>query len=158
MTVTVERAGTDEATFADVFGLLVELHREGGFAPLNFDKATASVYRVLVEGMTFVARTETGEAIGVLGLTEAPFWYADETMLEGKWLYVRPEHRGSAAFKELLKAARAEADACGKIAFLIVDNPDRRPKRTASAIDAQLLGYVGIGYAKRISRRVSPHG
>jgi hypothetical protein len=100
--------------------------------------------------MTFVARTETGEAIGVLGLIEMPFWYSRETVLEGKWLYVKPKHRNGPALRALFKAAKDEAEARAKILFVVVDNPDRKRKRTKTGLVAELVGCVSAGYALKL--------
>jgi len=54
----IERAGTDEKSFVDVFDLMVALHKESGFAPLKGEKAVREVYSVLCEGMTFIARAK----------------------------------------------------------------------------------------------------
>lgn len=149
--MNAERAAADnEEAFCDVFELLLELHKVGGYAPLDIDKLTRDTYAVLTHGMTFIARDEKGTPIGILGLVEEPFYYSQVTFLGSKWLYVRPEHRGGPAFRALLHAAKAEAEARDKLLFIQIDNPDRRPKSTRTTIEAQGAGFVPLGYTLRI--------
>lgn len=154
---TIERAGTDEASFVDVFRLMLALHREGGFGVLNADKTAEGVYRALAEGMTFVARLAAGEAVGVLIMIEFPFWYSDDTFLEDRAFYVHPDFRQRPGFTgpsvgvALLHAARDEGQARNKITFITVANPDRKPKRTSMSIAGQRLGFVPIGYTIKLN-------
>lgn len=151
MTFAVAPAGTDEATFVDVYALTLALHRQGGHAPLDNDKASAAVYRVLQEGMAWIARDQTGEPIGTLALTELAYWYSQATYLEGAWFYVRPEWRAGRVGVALLKAARAEAQARKRIALITITSPDRRPKRTPMTLESQLAGFVPLGYTLRLA-------
>lgn len=148
--ITIERAGTDEQSFIDVFELLVALHKEGGFAPLKGEKAAREVYSVLTEGMTFIARTADGMAVGVLCLTESPFYYSDETFLHDRGFYVRPRYRKGKVGQMLLKAATEEADRRGRLAFVNVTNPDRRPKKNGATLMAITAGYVPMGYLLKL--------
>lgn len=143
--IEIARAGTDEAAFAEVFDLLVRLHKEGGYAPLDVEKAAEACFRVLDEGMVFVARAD-GKAIGTIALVALPFWYSTQTHLQDAWFYVVPERRRGQAGVRLLRAVRDEAQARNKIAFITVNNPDRRPKKTKAAIESQTLGLVPVGY------------
>lgn len=147
---TIERAGTDEQSFIDVFTLLVELHKEGGFAPMNSQKAAEQVYSVLQQGMTLLARNERGEPVGVLPLIEVDFWYSDETFLFGKSFYVKPRYRRGRVGVELLKAAREEGERRNKLVFIETDNPDRKPKKTRAALVMQSAGFVPLGYSIRL--------
>ena len=115
--IRVERSGSDQASFEAVFGLLLELHRAVGIAPLNPDKTAKTCYHVLCEGMTFVAWSEHGEPVGTLGLVEAELYYADVTYLQDKWFYVKSEWRGRAGVK-LLLAAREECERLGKVGII----------------------------------------
>jgi GNAT superfamily N-acetyltransferase len=142
----VERAGTDEKSFRDVFELLLALHREGGYAPLNLDKTAKNCFDTLTENMTFIARDDNGRAIGVLGMSERDFWFSDHTFLYGAWFYVRPKHRKGRVGVELMRAAAREGDARNKIVFIGTDNPDRRPKKTTMSLHCLLAGYVPLGY------------
>lgn len=147
---TIERAGTDEKSFVDVFELLIDLHKEGGYAPMNERKAIAQTYAVLQEGMTLVARNKEGQAIGVLPLMEVPFWYSDVTFLMARDLYVRPRYRRGKVLHELLREARKEAERRNKLLFIEIDNPDRRQKKTKTSLVAQQAGFVPLGYTLQL--------
>lgn len=148
--VRIERAANDEQSFCDVFDLLIGLHRDGGYAPLDVSKASANCFRMLAEGMVFVARLPDGTAIGTLAMTELTFWYAQDTFLQDAWFYVRPEYRKGHVGVALMRAARDDAQARGKIAFITVNNPDRKPKRTTMALESQTAGYVPVGHTIKI--------
>lgn len=145
----IVRAGADEASFNEVFSLLLDLHKAGGYAELDVETAAANAYAVLKEGMTFVAKID-GKAIGTLALTELEFWYSKQTFLQDAWLYVMPEHRRGVVGIQLMCAAKAEAQARNKIAFVTLNNPDRRPKATVMSLESQIAGYVPIGYTLKV--------
>ena len=148
--MSIDRVSPDsEADFLAVMDLLLELHKVGGYAPLNTDKLCDDTYAVTSQMMTFIARNDD-KPIGLIGLVEEPFYYSDETFLAAKWLYVRPEHRGGSALKDLLTAAREVAEAKNKLLFVQIDNPDRRPKGTRMTLEAQGAGYVPLGYTLRL--------
>jgi len=157
MEFTIARATADERDFDDVCDLMLELHREGGYAVLNGQKMANSIFGALEEGMTFLARSEAGEPIGVIAMIEFAFWYSDETFLEDRAFYVRPQYRVRPGFQgksvgvELLRAVRDEGQARNKITFVTVANPDRKPKRTAMSMAGQRLGFVPIGYTLKLN-------
>jgi GNAT superfamily N-acetyltransferase len=142
----IEQAENDEKTFIDVFELLIELHKEGGYAVLDTGDTSRTTYRILSEGTALVARDKDGKAIGTLGLTELKFWYAKDTYLQDVWFFVLPEHRGGNVGVELMRAARKIADEKNKILMVTVTNPDRRPKNTKMTIQSQNAGYIPVGY------------
>lgn len=148
--IIIERAGTDETSFMEVFDLLVALHKEGGYAPMNVKKAIAQTYGVLQQGMTLVARNEDGEAVGVLPLMEVDFWFADESFLLGRSFYVRPKYRRGRVGVQLLQAAREEGERRNKLVFVELDNPDRKPKKTKASLVIQQAGFVPLGYTLRL--------
>ena len=150
MTVTIERAGTDEATFVDVFSLLVEEHGEVACARLNVEKASRHAYTVLSLGMTLVARNESGEAVGVLGLKEVTFWYSDETALFDAFFYVKPAYRRQHVGVALMQAAQAVAADKDMLLFIMTANANRRPKKTAMTLMAQMAGFMPAGYLLKL--------
>lgn len=150
MSITIERATQTEESFTENFELMLKLHKEGGFAPLNVDKMARAVFQFIREGMVFVARNSAGEAVGTLAMTENSFWYADETFLCDVWFFVLPRYRKGAVGRNLMRAARDEADARGKMAFIAVKNLDRRPKKTRMALESQTAGYVPIGHTTQL--------
>ena len=143
--LTIRKAKNDEKTFSELVDMLIALHASGGYAPFNPDKATEAAFRVLSQDMCWIARLG-GKNVGTLALTESSFWYADETFLQDAWFWVDPEHRAKDVGVALLKAAKAEADARKRLLFVSMTNPDRRPKKTAMTLTAQLAGYVPLGY------------
>lgn len=149
MTVTVERAGSDEETFVEVYGLLLELHKQGAFAPLDNERASANTFNVIAEGHVFVARVD-GKAVGTIGLVEFPFWYSTETYLQESWFYVSPEYRAGEAGKELMRAAREEGERMEKIVLVTITDPDRMAKKVARGNIEVIHGFVPAGYTHRL--------
>ena len=149
MDFTVEVAGTDQDSFTDVFGLLVALHKEGGYAPLDVEVAAPNAWHTMAEGMTLLARDGAGKPIGTLALTELQFWYSTDTYLQDGWFYVRPAWRNRGVGVALMRKAREIADAKSKIMLVTVTNPDKRPKKTDMTLMSQNAGYVPVGYTIR---------
>lgn len=149
----IAKALLSESDFVDVFSLLLELHEEGGFAPLQIEKAMADCYAVMQQDMTWLARDEKGEPIGVLGLIEDQFWYSDLTFLLSKWFYVRPEQRFGRVGVKLCLAARDEADRRGQMAFILTNNRSRKPKRGWATLVAEQAGYFPAGYMLKLGGR-----
>lgn len=147
--IVIEKAGTDEASFIEAFELMVALHREGGFAPLDGEKSAAGVYTALKDGATWLARID-GKAIGVLSLVELPFWYSKDTYLQDAGFYVRPKFRKRRVGVELMKAAREEGQRRNKIVLITVTSPDRRPKKTPMSLESQIAGFVPLGYTIKL--------
>ena len=50
-----------------------------------------------------------------------------------------------------MKAARECAQARNKIAFVTVNNPDRRPKKTSMSLESQIAGFVPLGYTIKLN-------
>jgi GNAT superfamily N-acetyltransferase len=151
----------DAERFQDVFLLLTRLHIENGMAPMNREKAAEAVYRVIEEGMTWLARDEKDEHryLGVLGLVEHQFWYADLTFLVSAWFYVRPERRFGRVGVELLRAAQAEAEKRGLIVFAETSNPRRRAKGGSwLTVASERAGYIPAGYMIRLGGREHVRG
>jgi GNAT superfamily N-acetyltransferase len=154
---------SNRAYFQEVFGLMLELHKEGGYAQVDLEKAGSVVAQVMTERMTFMARLEedyavskdrvdpAGMPIGVLALTEIPYWYAKTTHLLDIGFYVRPEYRSGKVGIHLLRRARDEAEALKKVCFITITSPDRRPKRTRVSLESQMAGYVPLGYTLRLN-------
>lgn len=147
--IEIERAEVTEAAFSKVFALLVALHKEGGYAPLDVEKAAKNALDVMAEGMVFVAEID-GKPVGTIGLTELSFWYSPQTFLQDAWLFVLPQFRGGQVGVRLMQAARMEAERRNKVAFVTVNNPDRRPKATKQSLESQVAGFVPLGYTLKI--------
>jgi len=148
--VTIHRVGADEASFVEVFSLLLEEHKEVACASLDAEKASRHCYTILQEGMTFVARNGQGEAVGTLSLTEHEHWYSKESALFDGWFYVKPAYRNNTVGADLMKAARAVAEAKNLLVFIWTTNPHRRPKKTSMTLMAQLAGFMPSGYLLKL--------
>lgn len=149
----IERASADEATFCDAFLLAMELHRLAGIAPFDHEVASESCYSALAEGMTFMARDLEGKAIGLIALTEMPLDYSRETFLQDRAFYVQPAWEGQGVRTALMKAAAQEGDRLSK--FVLVGRTSlggARKRKTQAAIEAELAGYVPIGYVLRLKQ------
>lgn len=146
----IVRVGQNEADFTEVMTLLIELHEENGFAPLDLDKASRNVYRTIGEGMTWLARAGEDLPIGVLGLTEHAFWYGNLTFLLSAWFYVRPEHRFGRVGVALMRRAREEADRRGLICFIETSNPRKAAKGGLASVAMERAGYIPAGYMLRL--------
>ena len=147
--ITIEVAKDDEESFAEVFGLLLDLHKAGGYGPLDVETAGRNAYLVIKEGMVFVARKD-GKAIGTLGLTDVQFWYSQDRFLQDAWFFVAPAHRRGQVGVKLMRAARDEGERRNKIVFITINNPDRRPKRTTASLESQTAGFVPLGYTLKL--------
>lgn len=149
MTLTIEKSGTDERSFNDVFTLMLALHRAGGFAPLDVNKSAEHVYQALTDEATFLARID-GKPVGALSMVDIPFWYSRSTFLQDKGFFVAPEHRRGQVGGALMQAVREEAQHRGRIAMVTVTNPDRRPKKTSMSLESQIAGFVPLGYTIKL--------
>lgn len=149
MSFTIEQADNSEETYMEVLELLMKLFEEGGFAPWDLDEATSAVYNTLSEGNVFVAKNDRGEMVGTIAMTEVAFWYSKTTFLHNLWFYVLPRYRRGKVGVELMKAVRQRADELKKLAFVNVDNPRRRTKKTKMTLVSQEAGYVPSGYTIR---------
>lgn len=147
---TIEKAKVDQESFADIFELAVLLQMEAGIFPLDRRTAAENVYHTISENMTFVARDNTGRAIGTIGLEEVQVFYSKETILWDKWFYVRPEYRNGIIGKELLRSASAEGEKRGKITIATISNPDRQRRNKRMAQFAQDIGYIPRSYSIRL--------
>lgn len=111
--VRVERAGADEETFLEIFDLLLALHKEAGRGPLAPEKAAEACYRVLSEGVCFIAKVGK-KTVGTIAATEVPHWYSDETFFQRAWFFVAPKHRKKTVAQDLMRAAADYAEQNGK--------------------------------------------
>ena len=147
--ITIEVPENTEANFRILFEMLLELHKIGGYAPLDVDKSAANTYDMLATGVVFIAYVD-GNPAGVIAGVEQPFWYSQATHLQSIPLYVRAPYRNGEVGRLLLKAFAHEAERRGIIGFVTIDNPDRRPKVTKVSMESQLAGYVPVGYTMKL--------
>lgn len=147
--IRIQVPANTEANFRILFEMLLELHKIGGYAPLDVDKAASNTYDMLATGVVFIAYVD-GKPAGVIAGVEQSFWYSQATHLQSIPLYVRAPYRKGQVGRMLLKAFAQEADRRGIIGFVTIDNPDRRPKATKVSIESQLAGYVPVGYTMKL--------
>lgn len=147
--IEVRRPENNEANFRLLFEMLLELHKIGGYAPLDADKAATHTYDMLANGVVFIAYVDSQPA-GCIAGVEQPFWYSQVTHLQSVPLYVRAPYRNGSVGRRLLRAFAEEADRRGIIGFVTIDNPDRRPKATTMSIESQLAGYVPLGFTMKV--------
>lgn len=147
--VSIRKMKADEADFAILFEMLLELHKIGGYAPLDVEKAAGNAFDLLENGVALVAYVD-GKPAGAIAGVETDFWYSQQKHLQSIPLYVREAYRNRNVGKVLLKAFAQEAESRGIPAFVTIDNPDRRPKATKMSIESQIAGYVPLGYTLKI--------
>jgi GNAT superfamily N-acetyltransferase len=141
----IRRAGIGD--LPEVMRLLVRFHKENGLCPLNPEKVSNRVGRLLRNGDLIVA--EMGEGLaGILGLAESEYWYGDERYLVDQFFYVEPEFRAENVGTELMAEARAEGLRRGIPVFVAVYNPARAKKRGRIAAVA---GFFPMGYFTRLA-------
>lgn len=147
--ITVEFAQPDSNEhYAEIMALLIMLHGECGYAPIDSDKLAQGIVNMVADGHVIIARCN-GQAVGVLGLTESSFWYSKTTCLWGIWFYVLPEFRGFAGHR-LMTAAAALGEQLNLLVFVSSSNPNRRAKHKFLALEAQMSGFVPTGYTLRL--------
>ncbi len=150
MTVSVEIAKADEATFRDCMDLGLTGLKEFAVEPINFQKACEQAYLALAEGMTFIARDEEAKVVGFLAMYEtAPLWYSDKPILLNRiGPYIAPSHRFGIVGVKLMKAVRALADEKDLLAYIW--NTNERMAATPANLYASVAGYVPVGKVKAI--------
>lgn len=154
----IETAKADEKTFKELSEFLLKgQFTEGAYAPLNPDKAAKAVYSALADGGTFIARDDEGKLIGTLPMTTYEYWYSDWIFLSNQWFYVDRQARFRDVGVKLMRAARLYAarkqqvdGSVGVTAFVMVNNPDRRAKGTATSLFAQIAGYTPLGHVLKL--------
>lgn len=151
----IELAKPTLETFTELWPLLRELHASVGIAPLNPEKCRREFISFMQEGITLLARSESGEVVGFVCLVKGELYFSDETYLQDKGIYVKPEHRGTVGL-QLLLAVRAEAVKRNTFVLVWDTNPSSRRNR-GGVIDGikngeilQRLGFFSAGYLLRI--------
>lgn len=129
-----------------VMDLLEKFHEERGIGPLNSGKVEREVKALIDLADLFLVEAE-GEIAGALGLTESVIWYNDDHVLNDRFFYVRPEHRGGVVGRMLLKAATLEAERRGLRVFVTIQNPERAQQRGRIA---EVEGYAPFGHVTRL--------
>lgn len=147
--IEVRRPDNTEENFRLLFEMLLELHKIGGYAPLDVDKAARNTYDMLANGVVFIAYVD-GEPAGTICGVEATYWYSAMTHLQSLPIYVRERFRKLGVGAKLLLAWRDEGERRGIIPFATVDNPDRKPNPAWRGVESLTAGYVPLGYTMKL--------
>lgn len=130
-----------------VYRFIRPMALEVALAPVDDERAFTQFCGIIDEGHTFIA-TDGEEIVGALGLVAVPYWYGDgnDAFLIDKFLYVRPDRRFGDVGIKLLRAGRDEGRRLGKSVFVMVANPDRRPKNNEASVYATVAGYTPFAH------------
>ena len=89
--------------FDEVLALLLKMHREIAIAPLNLEKASEEIKRLLAQGTVIVS--EDTRIRGTIALDRNNWFYSDQWFLSDVWFYVDPKHRKGGHASRLIDAA-----------------------------------------------------
>jgi len=94
MTSTTIRIGTKEDTH-QVMKLALMIHDEIGVTELSPEKVLQEVYPALCldRGLVGVVENDDGEIVGAVLIKMVNLFYSDETILEERGMFLRPDYR-----------------------------------------------------------------
>lgn len=148
--IEVRRPESTEENFRLLFDMLLELHKIGGYAPVDYDDAAVGTYDFLATGVVFIAYVD-GEPAGAICGVELPYWYnRKHTHLQSLPIYVRAKFRNMNIGARLLRAFQQEGERRGIIAFATVDNPDRKRSAAWRGVESLIAGFVPLGYTMKL--------
>lgn len=85
-------------------GSFLETSKYGAIIPFDVDTIRGFVEKLLETGGAFIARDETGDAVGMIGLVSFRHVWSGEHVAEELAWYVKPDHRASTVGPRLLTA------------------------------------------------------
>lgn len=90
-------------------------HKFGSMPPatVNVEKSWERVWRMLDEGVVWIATSDDDAIAGSLSVMKTELWWADVAYLSDGWFFVHEDRRGSAAALMLINAATEYANALG---------------------------------------------
>jgi GNAT superfamily N-acetyltransferase len=92
---------------AQLFALLLMLHKENGMFGLNPDKVVAGIqWATKRQGGIIFCIDEGSKLVASLGMCVTSDWYSDDEYLLERWNYVHPEHRRSDYARKLIEQAK----------------------------------------------------
>ncbi len=152
----VEVVPAGEADRADVVRLVGRLLAEledspEEFAGLDLGAALRSLEEAADRFHAFLAREETGAAVGVLTLTESFALYAGGPYGVIDELYVSPEHRSHGVGRRLLEAALAYGRGRGWRRIDVTAPPGPKWERTVRFYESQGFVFTGPKLRRTIS-------
>lgn len=109
----VRLAASEDLLHAMVLGR--EMHAESRFRhyPLDERRAQTAFSDMVTHPHTacvLLAEASAGQLAGMLAAVVTDYFFADVRVVQDKWFYVRPEHRGSSAAMKLMLAVRRWAE------------------------------------------------
>lgn len=106
------------ATLDDLSGMHAlgqTMHAESRFGhyPLEAQRVEATLREMVTHPATacvLLVETQEGELVGTLAAFVTTYFFADVRVVQDKWFYVHPQHRGSPAAMKLMLAVRRWAE------------------------------------------------
>lgn len=126
--------------------LLVPFHAENGLWELNMKKTMAWVTKMVEQGRVIVDERD-GEITGAMGVREIELNYADKSLLNDEFFYVKMEWRGESVADGLRRKFVELAQAGNQIGILTVFNPGRM---AAKGRVSDIIGFIPFGYMLRL--------
>lgn len=127
--IEVGAALTDQDAI-DAHRFLMVHGSEIALAPIDPVRVMRHLYNLIhaEQGGALLTARVSGEIVGVLGLAQRPFWYADQTFIADQIFYVAPPHRGTAG-PALLRVARSIAREVDQTLMIAQTNPNRQRQK-----------------------------
>lgn len=92
---------------ADIFMLLLMLHKEMGMYGVNPDKVMAGIrWATDRQGGIIFCIDQDSHVVASLGMSIACDWYSDDEYLLERWNYVHPDHRQSDYARKLIEQGK----------------------------------------------------
>ena len=123
------RVGREE-DIADIYDLLMAMHKEVGLVPVDKMKTLRKIVEVIENGMAFLAFADK-RLVGSVGIAPANFWYSTSTHLQDYWTFVRPGFRKSRIAYNLLKRTKGFASKASIPLAIGVFSPDQAKRKNA---------------------------
>lgn len=151
MSVEIRPAERNQEAAERLYAFIRPMAQEVALAPVDDQRAFQNMAAIVDQGHSFVA-WDGDEIVGALGLTMVPYWYAEDTFLIDRFLYVRPDRRFGEVGVKLLRAGRDEGKRTGKSVFILVANPDRKVKQDEAAMYATVAGFSPMAHLLQLHK------
>lgn len=142
-----------QAEFARMIELGAEMHLEGRYSRLPYNKARLLVMANSLhssgDGAFFVSVAQS-EIIGMAAVQKVSYYFCDAQYVTDLFIYVRPEHRGGFSFFRLVKAIETWAKEQGIAEVKLgVSNP-LNVDTLSSLYEAMGYNPSGLTFCKRV--------